>query len=91
MVANAWQQYMWTDKTFGQETMMGVLPFFHSYGVSATVLGGAMMGATLGLASSLQHATGHAIDGTRTSHGLARRARHVGGDERAACVRIRST
>ncbi len=47
MVANAWQQYMWTDKTFGRETMMGVLPFFHSYGVSATVLGGAMMGATL--------------------------------------------
>ncbi len=47
MLANAWQQYMWTRQTFGREIMLGVLPFFHSYGVSATVLGGAMMGATL--------------------------------------------
>ena len=47
MVANAWQQYVWTDKSFGKETMLAVLPFFHSYGISATVMGGAMMGATL--------------------------------------------
>ncbi|WP_158222794.1 AMP-binding protein [Rhodopirellula sp. MGV] len=47
MVANAWQQYMWTDQSFGREIMMGVLPFFHSYGMSATVMGGAAMGATL--------------------------------------------
>jgi long-chain acyl-CoA synthetase len=47
MVANAWQQYIWVNRSFGTERMMGVLPFFHSYGVSATVLGGAMMGATL--------------------------------------------
>ena len=47
MVANAWQQYQWTGQTFGQETMLAVLPFFHSYGMSATVMGGVAMGATL--------------------------------------------
>ena len=47
MVANAWQQYRWTGSSFGQEKMLAVLPFFHSYGMSATVLGGAAMGATL--------------------------------------------
>ncbi|MCA9136894.1 MAG: AMP-binding protein [Planctomycetales bacterium] len=47
MVANAWQQYEWTERSFGKETMLGVLPFFHSYGMSATVMGGAAMAATL--------------------------------------------
>jgi long-chain acyl-CoA synthetase len=47
MVANAWQQYRWTRNSFGKETMLAVLPFFHSYGMSATVMGGAMMGASL--------------------------------------------
>lgn len=47
MVANAWQQFEWTDRSFATETMIAVLPFFHSYGVSAIVLGGAAMGATL--------------------------------------------
>ncbi|MCD0459920.1 AMP-binding protein [Roseiconus lacunae] len=47
MVANAWQQYAWTDRSFGREIMLGVLPFFHSYGMSATVMGGAAMAATL--------------------------------------------
>lgn len=47
MVANAWQQYAWTERSFGREKMLAVLPFFHSYGVSATVMGGAMMGASL--------------------------------------------
>ena len=47
MVANAWQQYSWTGETFGSETMMAVLPFFHSYGLSTTVMAGAAMGATL--------------------------------------------
>jgi long-chain acyl-CoA synthetase len=46
MVANAWQQYMWSGKKFGQEIMMGILPFFLCYGIS-TALGGVMMGATL--------------------------------------------
>lgn len=47
MVANAWQQYVWTRRSFAEETMLGVLPFFHSYGMSATVMGGAAMAATL--------------------------------------------
>ena len=47
MVANAWQQYRWTGGSFAQEKMLAVLPFFHSYGMSATVMGGAAMGATL--------------------------------------------
>ena len=47
MVSNAWQQYQWTGGTFGKEKMLAVLPFFHSYGMSATVMGGVAMGATL--------------------------------------------
>lgn len=47
MVANAWQQFEWTHRSFGVEKMLAVMPFFHSYGISATVMGGAMMGATL--------------------------------------------
>lgn len=47
MVANAWQQYQWTGGSFGNETMLAVLPFFHSYGMSATVMAGVAMGATL--------------------------------------------
>lgn len=47
MVANAWQQYAWTERSFAREKMLGVLPFFHSYGMSATVMGGAAMAATL--------------------------------------------
>lgn len=47
MVANAWQQFQRTGGTFGEETMLGVLPFFHSYGMSATIMGAPAMGATL--------------------------------------------
>ena len=47
MVANAWQQYEWTGRSFGKEKILAVLPFFHSYGMSATVMAGAAMGATL--------------------------------------------
>jgi long-chain acyl-CoA synthetase len=47
LVANAWQQFQWTGGSFAQERMLAVLPFFHSYGMSATVMGGAAMGATL--------------------------------------------
>ncbi|MEM9588430.1 MAG: AMP-binding protein [Planctomycetota bacterium] len=46
MVANAWQQYVWTERSFGTERMLAVLPYFHSYGMSTTLLGSAMMGAT---------------------------------------------
>ncbi len=47
LVANAWQQFEWTKRSFGTETMIAVLPFFHSYGISAIVLSGAALGATL--------------------------------------------
>ncbi len=47
MVANAWQQLLWTRRRFAEDTMLAVLPFFHSYGMSAMVMGGAAMGATL--------------------------------------------
>jgi len=47
MVANAWQQYAHTQRSFGSESMLAVLPFFHSYGVSAMMMSGAMMGASL--------------------------------------------
>lgn len=47
MVANAWQQYQWTGGSFATETMMAVLPFFHSYGMSAIIMGGAALGAKL--------------------------------------------
>jgi long-chain acyl-CoA synthetase len=46
-VANAWQQFQWTGGSFARETMLAVLPFFHSYGMSATVMGGIATGATL--------------------------------------------
>ncbi|MCA9085604.1 MAG: AMP-binding protein, partial [Planctomycetaceae bacterium] len=47
MVANAWQQYYWAGATIGRETLLSVLPFFHSYGLSTNVMGGAAMAATL--------------------------------------------
>ncbi|TWU55298.1 AMP-binding protein [Rubripirellula reticaptiva] len=47
LVANAWQQFQWTRRSFAKETMLAVLPFFHSYGMSATVMGGAATASTL--------------------------------------------
>ncbi len=47
MVANAWQQYYWAGAVVGQEKLLAVLPFFHSYGLSTNVMGGAAMVATL--------------------------------------------
>lgn len=47
MVANAWQQYYWAGANVGQETLLSVLPFFHSYGLSTNVMGGAAMIGTL--------------------------------------------
>src|SRR6056297_121432 len=47
LVANAWQQAQWTRGSFGDETMLAVLPFFHSYGLSAIAMGGAATAATL--------------------------------------------
>ncbi|MEZ6134660.1 MAG: long-chain fatty acid--CoA ligase [Pirellulaceae bacterium] len=47
IVANAWQQMHWAGATMGEETMLAVLPFFHSYGMSTMLAGGAALGATL--------------------------------------------
>jgi long-chain acyl-CoA synthetase len=47
MVVNAWQQYFWAGGDVGKETLLSVLPFFHSYGLSTNVLGGAAMIGTL--------------------------------------------
>lgn len=47
LVANAWQQWHWTALARGEDTFMAVLPFFHSYGLSATLMTGVTMAATL--------------------------------------------
>ncbi len=47
LVSNAWQQYYWAGGVIGRETMLAVLPFFHSYGLSATVLSGTACVASL--------------------------------------------
>ena len=47
IVANAWQQMTWAGSTMGQETMLAVLPFFHSYGMSTMLAGGPALGASL--------------------------------------------
>lgn len=47
IVANAWQQMHWAGATMGEETLLAVLPFFHSYGMSTMLASGAALGATL--------------------------------------------
>ncbi|GIW97676.1 MAG: long-chain-fatty-acid--CoA ligase [Pirellulaceae bacterium] len=47
LVSNAWQQLFWAGATMGDETLMAVLPFFHSYGMSAILNTGFALGATL--------------------------------------------
>ncbi|RMF42518.1 MAG: long-chain fatty acid--CoA ligase [Planctomycetota bacterium] len=47
LVCNAWQQLFWAGASMGQETLMAVLPFFHSYGMSAILNTGFALGATL--------------------------------------------
>ncbi len=47
IVSNAWQQSRWAGATMGEETMLAVLPFFHSYGMSTMLASGAALGATL--------------------------------------------
>lgn len=47
LMANAWQLSHWSQGEPGAETMLAVLPFFHSYGLSACVLNGIALGATL--------------------------------------------
>jgi long-chain acyl-CoA synthetase len=47
LMANAWQIFHWTGGRTGEDVVLAVLPFFHSYGLSACGLSGVAMGATL--------------------------------------------
>ncbi|MFN3192621.1 MAG: AMP-binding protein [Aureliella sp.] len=52
IVANAWQQMHWISSSgipvaMGQESMLSVLPFFHSYGMSTMLATGMAIGAKL--------------------------------------------
>ncbi|MBI3860756.1 MAG: long-chain fatty acid--CoA ligase [Planctomycetia bacterium] len=47
LMANAWQLSHWSLGQPGEETLLAVLPFFHSYGLSTCVLCGMALGATL--------------------------------------------
>jgi long-chain acyl-CoA synthetase len=47
LLANAWQISHWSRGTPGAETILAVLPFFHSYGLSSCLLNGMALGATL--------------------------------------------
>ena len=51
IVANAWQQVHWiggvSQSEQPQETMLSVLPFFHSYGMSTMLASGTALGARL--------------------------------------------
>ena len=58
IVSNAWQQMYWLGQSYsassassaecmGRETMLAVLPFFHSYGMSTMLATGAALGAKL--------------------------------------------
>jgi long-chain acyl-CoA synthetase len=47
LVSNAWQQYYWAGGVIGRESILAVLPFFHSYGLSATIMSGAACVASL--------------------------------------------
>ena len=47
LMANAWQLSHWCLGVAGEETILAVLPFFHSYGLSTCVMNGMALGATL--------------------------------------------
>ena len=47
LMANAWQICHWAGGSTGQETLLAILPFFHSYGLSTCLTNGTAMGATL--------------------------------------------
>lgn len=47
LIAQAWQLSHWSRGMHGEETILAVLPFFHSYGLSSSVMMGMAMGATL--------------------------------------------
>lgn len=47
LIAQAWQLSHWSRGHHGEETILAVLPFFHSYGLSTLVMMGVALGATL--------------------------------------------
>jgi long-chain acyl-CoA synthetase len=47
VVGNAWQLRHWIKADCGRETVLAVLPFFHSYGLSTCVTNGAALAATV--------------------------------------------
>jgi long-chain acyl-CoA synthetase len=47
LMANACQLSHWSLGSSGEETILAVIPFFHSYGLSTCVLSGVAMAATL--------------------------------------------
>jgi long-chain acyl-CoA synthetase len=47
LIAQAWQLSHWSRGHHGEETILAVLPFFHSYGLSTCVMMGTALGATL--------------------------------------------
>ena len=47
LVANAWQLSHWAGMDIAKHTILAVVPFFHSYGLSTCVTTGAALAATL--------------------------------------------
>ena len=47
LVANATQIHAWAGTTMGHDTVLAVVPFFHSYGLSSLRLAGVSMAATI--------------------------------------------
>jgi len=47
LVANAWQVYHWSGRRTAEDTLLAVLPFFHSYGLTTCAMAGMAMQATL--------------------------------------------
>lgn len=56
LLANAWQIYHWCGQRTGRDTLLAVIPFFHSYGLSTCVTTGVAMAATLVLHHRFQPA-----------------------------------
>jgi long-chain acyl-CoA synthetase len=56
LLSNAWQLYYWCGQRTGRDTLLAVIPFFHSYGLSTCVTTGLAMGATLVLHHRFQPA-----------------------------------
>ena len=60
LVANAWQLYHWSGRRTAKDTVLGLLPFFHSYGLTTVAMCGIAMQATLVLHHRFN--PGHALE-----------------------------